>query len=158
MNFAGVFRAIMERRMLTENSSLPVIVKKDNKLEVIWFTYRFEKREQEGMTRVSTVYSMADSNNIEEEEAVLEVPVIYRETEVPVLETKAYYGQLEKIYAHFDSKLMEKLLKKTVSEAFLPVYKAVIQYHLNAVELPDQEAEAQTDILENSRRGGQRKI
>lgn len=148
MNFAGIFREIMVRRMLTESSSLPVIAQKDDRLEVIWFTYRFEKKEQGNAARIRAIYSTGDGNHIEEEAVEMEEPVTYGEAETPVLETKAYYARLEKLYDDFDSELMEELLKKAVSEAFLPVYKAAVQHHLN-MELT--EPEAQTDTIENGR-------
>lgn len=128
MNFSNIYEAVDARRPLSLMSSLPVIVRRGDILEVIWFYFSYQKQPEAGNIQVSSICITEDGENIAEKHVQLQERTQWCEGEEPVMDETEYYNQLEQLYEAFDAELMESLLQQAEHPSFLGVYEKVIAY------------------------------
>lgn len=141
MDFSNIYDKVEENRPLSLISSLPVIVEKNNHLEVVWFNFSFTKNAEEGITSVHSIFTTEDSETITEENVEIEEQVKRCENEEPAMDEEDYYEQLEQLYLNFDAGIMQILLQQAVFKPFLKTYETVMNYIANTQETEEVQPE-----------------
>lgn len=135
MNFLDICNAVDERRPLSLLSSLPVIMKSGDILEIMWFYFSYQKGTEKSDMRVSSICTTKDGETVSEKSVLIQEKVQWCEGAEPEMDEADYYDQLEQLYEAFDPELMTGLLQKAEHPTFLKLYERVTAY----LENPEQE-------------------
>lgn len=138
MEFSDV-RKLMERnRVLTELSSLPVVIMKDGEKTVTWFNFSLGKSENQLCIKVREILNTRDGKELNREKSQISVPANKEKNSVPEITEKEYYQELEKIYEKYSRKEMETLIEKASNGLFTETYHEVMEH----VADPEEQKEA----------------
>lgn len=128
MEFSDV-RKLMERnRVLTELSSLPVVIMKDGEKTVTWFNFSLGKSEDQLCIKVREILNTRDGKELNREKSQISVPANKEKNSVPEITEKEYYQELEKIYEKYSRKEMETLIEKASNGLFTETYHEVMEH------------------------------
>lgn len=128
MNFLNIYDEVEARRPLSLLSSLPVIIRSDDILEVMWFYFNYQDSIEEGNVQITGICTTKDGETITEQSAWLKEDAPWNEGAEPEIDETDYYDQLEELYEDFDEELMEGLLQNAEQPTFLSLYKKVTEY------------------------------
>lgn len=126
MDFSKIKVIIEENRALTEMSSLPFVINKNEK-NIAWFNYTVEPMEMGMAGKIRKLFVLNADMDLQTIDGSSSMKLSAEEFQEPLMTEEQYFAELTTRFDVLDEKGNLELLKNSVLTAFIPIYEVAIQ-------------------------------